>query len=493
VRAVHRVFIAALAIAGGALALPAQSRAPKLIVLIVVDQMRGDYVDRFQHEWTGGFHRLLTEGARFTHADYPYFNTVTCAGHATISTGAYPAAHGMIEDSWFDRRTATNVECTDDETTKVVSYGSPVKGLGKSAARMRVPALADVMRADLTPRARVVSFSLKARAAAVMAGQHADAIAWFYDSNAWTTSTAYSSGPVPAVAGFIKSHPSATDARFVSRPQADQYLAEMAASVSEELGLGKTTSTDFLAIGFSVLDFVGHEFGPSSVQVEQVLVALDRTLGALFTQLDRDVGAGNYTVALSSDHGVAPLPEEALKQGLDAGRASQQAMVDAVNKALAPALGPGRFVRAMAAGEIYLSATAWARVKGDAAAVARLKTELGKVDGVSRVYVADDFQANRFDADPIGRSLALGYDKERSGEIQVAIKPYWIIASAGASHGSNSVYDTRVPLILMGRGITAGVYATPASPADVAPTLAYLAGVKLKAQGRVLVEAVKRN
>jgi predicted AlkP superfamily pyrophosphatase or phosphodiesterase len=489
-----------MAVVGAVLSTSAQSpstslrpgRAPKLIVLLVVDQMRGDYVERFQHEWTGGFHRLLTEGARFTRADYPYANTVTCAGHATISTGAYPSVHGMIEDAWFDRASATNIECTDDDATTVVSYGSPVKGPGKSAVRMRVPALADVLRSDLQPRARIASFALKARSAAILAGKRADAIAWFYDSNAWTTSTAYSSAPVPVVASYVRSHPSATDARFVTRPEADKYVAEMAAAVAEELKLGATASTDFLAIGFSVLDFIGHEFGPSSPQIEQVLLSLDRTLDNLFSQLDRVVGAGNYTVALSADHGVAPLPEEARKQGLDAGRASVADMVDAVNRALAPSLGQGQFVRGFVAGDIYISTAVWSRVKGDAPTIARLKAELGKVNGVGRVYVADELQANRFDADPIGRSLALGFDKERSGDIEVAVKPYWVIASAGASHGSHNEYDTRVPLILMGRGITPGEYAAPASPADIAPTLAFLAGVKMpKAQGRVLSEAIK--
>jgi hypothetical protein len=149
-------------------------------------------------------------------------------------------------------------------------------------------------------------------------------------------------------------------------------------------------------------------------------------------------------------------------------------------------------VRGFVAGDIYLSAAAWSGAKGDAPTVARLKAELGKVDGVGRVYVADELQANRFDADPIGRSLALGFDKERSGDIEVAVKPYWIIAEAGAMHGTRNEYDARVPLILMGKGITPGEYAAPVSPADIAPTLAYLAGVKLpKAQGRVLTEAVK--
>src|SRR5262249_39555867 len=158
-----------------------------------------------------------------------------------------------------------------------------------------------------------------------------------------------------------------------------------------------------------------------SPQVEQVLLGLDRTLGNLFNSLDRAVGAGNYTVALSSDHGVAPLPEEAVKQGRDAGRASVSEMVDAVNRALAPALGKGQFVRGFVSGEIYLASAAWPRVRGDTAAIARLKSELGAVAGVAGVYVADDLQANRLDADPIGRSLAAGYDKERSGDIEVAV------------------------------------------------------------------------
>ena len=216
-------------------------------------------------------------------------------------------------------------------------------------------------------------------------------------------------------------------------------------------------------------------------------------MGDLLTQLDRVVGAGNYTVALSADHGVAPLPEEAGKQGVDAGRVSVRDMVDAVNRALAPSLGGmGQSVRGFVAGDIYLSSAVWSRVKGDTAAIARVKTELGKVAGVGRVYVADELQADRFASDPIGRSLALGFDRERSGDIEVAVKPYWVIAEAGAMHGSHNEYDARVPLILMGKGIKPGEYAAPASPADIAPTLAYLAGVKLpKAQGRVLSEAVR--
>ena len=188
-----------------------------------------------------------------------------------------------------------------------------MRGAGKSGARMRVPALADGAL-HLTLYARIVSFSLKARSAAMMAGKRADAIAWYYDSDTWTTSTAYSSAPVPAVAGFIKSHPVPPDSRWAADPRADQYT-EMAESVAEQLGLGQTRSTDFMALGFSALDFVGHEFGPASSQAEEVLMRLDRTLGSLFAWLDRLVGPGNYTVALTADHGVAPLPEEAKAGG----------------------------------------------------------------------------------------------------------------------------------------------------------------------------------
>ena len=146
--------------------------APKLIVLLVVDQFRGDYVGRFQHQWTRGLHRLVSEGAWFRQARYPYYNTVTCAGHATVSTGSIPAVHGMILNEWWDRATNATVTCTQDPTATTISYGGPVAAGGESLARLRTTTLADELQAQLSPRARVIAFSLKARSAMTLAGRH---------------------------------------------------------------------------------------------------------------------------------------------------------------------------------------------------------------------------------------------------------------------------------------------------------------------------------
>jgi predicted AlkP superfamily pyrophosphatase or phosphodiesterase len=131
---------------------------PKLVVLLVVDQMRSDYVDKLRGRWTGGFHRLLTEGAWFRQANYPYFNTVTCAGHATIGTGALPSAHGMVLNGWYDRTVKKEVACVADSATTIVSYGTPLPGSSESAWRMRLPTLADEMRAQLSPASRAIGF-----------------------------------------------------------------------------------------------------------------------------------------------------------------------------------------------------------------------------------------------------------------------------------------------------------------------------------------------
>ena len=519
----------------------AQDRRPRLIVLLMVDQFREDYVDRFQSHWTGGLHRLLVEGAWFRQADYPYFNTLTCSGHATVTTGTYPSVHGMIANEWFDREAGMAQRCTSDESSRLISYGTGLDGAGKSAAHMRVSTLADELRAQLNPGARVAAFSHKARSAVTLAGQGADAIAWLDDrGGTWTTSSAYSAEVVPAVADFVRRHPFENDfgktwerslpreaylfedpaigikpmemsvtfphelrghgndpdrlsyLRWLHSPFADEYVGRMALHVVQQLEFGKTTSTDFLALGFSALDRIGHEFGPDSHEVQDALIRLDQTLGELFRSLDSLVGQGSYVVALSSDHGVAPVPERARALDLDAGRIAQQELLDAVNRALIAALGPGARARALFNNDVYVDPGVAARLEDDEQAVVTIRNQLAMVPGVRAVYMREEIEANQFDHDLIGQRIAQSYDPERSGDLTIVLKPYWIVDYATTTHGSGYDYDTRVPLFMMGKGIVPGEYLERVSPADIAPTLAFMAGVTLPhAQGRVLTEALK--
>jgi arylsulfatase A-like enzyme len=543
------VFAAAAALTVAAIAAP---HGPRLIAILVVDQFRGDYVEKFEPQWTGGFRRLLREGAYFSRTNYPYFNTVTCSGHSTISTGSYPAVHGMILNTWWDRATQKEVACADAEGWKIVSYAAPLPGAGESAEHLRTSTLADELRAQLDPKTRILGFSLKARTAVTLVGQRADAAVWFDDRGAWVTSTAYADAPVPAVASFVQRHPvdadfgrtwsrtlpvdqylfespavgatpkssmttafphvvrgpgAEPDATFFSQwqssPFSDAYLAAMALDTAQALGAGQAARTDYLAIGFSALDRVGHDFGPNSHEVQDILINLDHTIDQLLTGLDRLVGKGNYVVAVTGDHGVAPIPERARMMGLDAGRVSGATLEAAVEDALTT-LGPAPASTAAAASkvevkhvarlvntDVYLTSGTWPKLQRQPALLAKLRARLAQTPGVAGLYTSDELEANHFDDDPIGRSLARGHDAERSGDMTIVLKPYWMLQAAGTTHGSAYGYDTRVPLLLMGPGIASGEYRQAASPADIAPTLAFLAGITLPhAQGRVLIEAL---
>ncbi len=188
----------------------AQPARPKLVVMIVVDQMRGDYVDKFRGQWSGGLKRLVEEGAWFRAAAYPYAATETCVGHSTVSTGAFPSSHGMISNAWWDREIQKNVTCTSDPKVKNAAYaGGTTKG-GDSAWRMQIPAFAEELKFQTGGATRVVTFSLKARAAITLAGHKGDAATWFDGgSGAWVTSPAY--GTMPFVEDFAKKFPVSGD------------------------------------------------------------------------------------------------------------------------------------------------------------------------------------------------------------------------------------------------------------------------------------------
>src|SRR4030088_626770 len=186
------------------------SSKPKLVVILVVDQMRGDYIDKFQQQWTGGLKRLVNEGAWFREAAYPYGATETCVGHSTISTGAFPATHGMIANEWWDREQQKNLPCTSDASVKNIGYAGLTVSGGDSAAKMLVPSFADELKIQSSAKSHVVTMSLKARAAITMAGRQGDSVTWFDGATgAWLTSTAYPQAAF--VDEFAKSHPVAAD------------------------------------------------------------------------------------------------------------------------------------------------------------------------------------------------------------------------------------------------------------------------------------------
>lgn len=516
----------------------APTARPRLFLLISVDQMRADYIERYGHQWTSGLRRLVDRGARFSQASYPYMNTVTCVGHATIGTGALPRTHGMVLNQWWDRDAGKGTQCTDDPDVKNIGHGGASPG-GDSGRRLLIPTFADELRAQASITPKIVSLSLKARSAIGMAGHRGTAIVWFDSAGGWTTSTAYAEGPLPWLERFGRTHsPDADFGKAWERllpepaylfrddatgeksdfwtpefphlikgpaeapdrtfreiwqdsPLADEALGQLAESAVDEFGLGSGPGTDMLAVSFSVLDRVGHDFGPSSHEVQDVLARLDRVIGRLLTHVDRRVGPDRVVVALTSDHGVSPIPEQMTELGLDAGRISTRETAQRLNAALVPPLGEGPHVAAIYYTDVYFRPGVYEKLVATPEAMRAAMDALMATPGVLRVFRSDELGAGRFDEDPLGRAVKLGYVPSRSGDLLLVPRPYWISSSSTATHGTANQYDTRVPVVLAGSRVRPGEYLQPASPADIAPTFAWLAGITLpRAEGRVLHEAI---
>ncbi|MEZ5283424.1 MAG: alkaline phosphatase family protein [Vicinamibacterales bacterium] len=500
---------------------------PSLVVVLVVDQMRYDYIERMQGRWQHGLKRLVTDGALFERNAYPYLQTVTCAGHATIGTGTFPATHGIILNAWW--RGTRVASCTDDDTVNTVPYEPDAEAVGHSARELRVPTLADRIR-ERTPASRVVTLSIKPRSAIMLAG-HGGVVTWLDDRNKWATSTAFADAPNADVQAFVAAHPRSAlrdvvweraepadrytgtddavgegtprgwsrtfphplagapgttpdpfDNLWETSPYADEYLEAMAEHMVERMQLGKGEAVDYLGVSFSALDYVGHAFGPDSQEVQDTLLRLDATVGRLLDALDRTVGRGRYVVGLSADHGVAPVPEARTAAGLEAGRLLIPEILKVANDVLVKALGPGQHVARVEYTQVYLTDDARGKVAGMPGVLDRVADALAALPGVERVLLSDGLEAHRDDEDPAVRAAALSHMAGRSGQLVVLPKDYWVVSGPGAggtTHGTHHAYDQRVPLVFFGAGIKPGRYQDASTPADLAPTLASTIGLPM--------------
>lgn len=507
---------------------------PSLVVVLVVDQMRTDYLERYAERFNGGLRRLMAEGASFDRAAYPYLNTITCAGHSTIGTGTFPYHHGMVLNEWYDRAAGTSVACTADAATRQISDDGQ-GGTSDSPKNMLTRTLAEEMH---DAGGRVVTLSIKARSAIGLAGHSADTALWFVEERgSWTTSSAYATAFDPFLREYIGRNPVSADygktwertheaaayknaddgvgeraptgwtstfphpltspsgkpdrayfSLWIRSPFADDYLGRMAAAVVDAKGLGAGGRTDYLGVSFSSLDLVGHGFGPSSHEVQDMVTRLDVTIGRLLDHLDARVGRGRYVLALTGDHGVAEIPEQ-----VGSGRQTSRSVGAAIDAALQPIFGPGKYMAFSAYTDVYLAPGVLDRLKQNPQATRAVLDALRALPGIAHAYRYDEINdpALRTDADPVKRAAALSYYSGRSGDLIIVPKATWIFSSSATTHGTLYPYDQRVPVIFFGAGVKAGRLSGPATPADVVPTLAALAGLTVGARdGHVLRDAV---
>jgi predicted AlkP superfamily pyrophosphatase or phosphodiesterase len=528
----------------------APSGKPKLVVVLVVDQMRGDYVDKFFSQWTGGLKRLAGQGAWFRQAAYPYAATETCVGHSTISTGALPTTHGMVANAWWDRESQKMVTCTADPNVKNVGYaGASVKG-GDSARSMLVPSFAEELKFQSGGPTRIVTFSLKARAAITMAGHKADAVTWFEPTvGAWETSSAYPT--VPFVEEYAKAHPAKEDygkswpltvlkstylydekatgaavppgvnatfphvlrgkggpepdssfyEEWQASPFADTALTKLAEAAVDSLGLGQRGGTDYLGVSYSSPDYVGHAFGPRSWEIQDILLRLDQDLGDLFAHLDKSVGRGNCGGTLTADHGVAPIPEDMQQTGINAGRLRLPDVQQRIEKALESFDYPKPSVARITGSDIFLAPGVYERLRANMAALHAVIQAIEGVPGVESVYTAEELADRPATHNPLREAMEDSFFAARSGDLFIVPRAYWLPDSSsgeglhyGTGHGTPWNYDQHVPLLFMGFGIRPGLYYEPVTPVDIAPTLAALCGITLApSDGHILGEALSRS
>ena len=374
------LFLFSVAVAGGTNGYP---RRPKLVLILVIDQFRYDYLVRFRQQFVeGGFNLLLNGGANFADCRYDYATTATGPGHATLSTGAYANVHGIVGNEWYEPSLHRTVYCVEDLTTKLVSAPDQASATpGFSPHNLMGSTLGDELRAATDFRSKVVAISLKDRAAILMGG-HSPSAAYWYDpgSGRFVTSTYYMPTLPSWVAQFNANSPakdycgqkwmalgetpgangrvldefhggpneSCPDPKFLGWLEQTPYMNGIELAFAREAvrneRLGRGTDTDLLAVSLSVNDYIGHAFGPYSPQVADATLRTDRYLASFFAELDKLVGLNNVWIALSADHGVAPNPEFIKAHKWGPGNAQPALIPSAVEKAMAAAFGLGRWV-----------------------------------------------------------------------------------------------------------------------------------------------------
>ena len=500
---------------------------PKLVVTIVVDQFRYDYLQRFQKDYNSGFARLLREGAVFQDARYLHAYTVTAVGHSTVMSGATPSISGIIANEWFDRETKKKVTSVSDADTKVIGG---VRGtIGSSPKRLLVSTVGDELKMQ-GGDSRVIGVSIKDRSAILPAGHTADGAYWYdEDSHHWVTSSYYREDLpdwVKAV-NAQKGHERAVGAEWLplagtvdeshaakpfcsmvagtatpfcesieATPWGNEMIEEFAEAAILGEDLGHHSAPDVLTVSFSSNDYVGHKLGPDDPAVRDISIRTDRLLGRFLDYIDHNVGLDNTLVVMTADHGVSPVPEVNEKRHMPGGRLSAEKMSLLINAALDQKFGPGAgkwLVPGASPVLPYLNQALIAARKLDPETVERIAAQAARgLPHIARVYTRHDIEQGRMQKDEIGAAIDHSYFGGRSSDLYILPEAYYLFEQAGTSHGTPYDYDTHVPLIFFGKGITAGSYARKVAINDVAPTLSSILEVATPSGsvGQILPEIV---
>ena len=516
-----------------------ENKKPKLVVAIVIDQMRYDFLENLSHRYSdNGFNRLVNDGFNCKNNFYNYVPTVTGPGHSSISTGSTPKTHGIVGNNWYDRERKHSIYCTDDSNYNNVG-GDDYSG-NKSPNNLLVETFADINKMS-NNKSKTISIAIKDRGSILMGGKTADAAYWYYGKERaqWITSTFYMNQIPDWVKEFnkednlekyledwntlkdistyenheidnnsfeklfkgkdnsafpydIKSLMKHNDCfdMIKETPYGNTMTTDFAIEAIVNENLGKRGVTDVITVGYSSTDYIGHSFGVASVETQDTYIRLDLEIQKLLSFLDKEIGKNEYTLFLTGDHGVLEIPAYLSSTGVNAQAVSENDLTNKVVKKLNDVLGieVKKLIANVDNSQIYLNDEVISEMNlNKSKVVNELVKILESFDFISKAYTAD-FILGSSELIEYEKLIQNGYHKERSGDIALILKENVIFYNGkGTTHGSGYNYDTHVPLIFYGYGIKKGETLNHTEIPDIAPTISKLLGLEMKnSTGKVL-------
>lgn len=528
----------------------AQKNSNKIVVGVVVDQMCYDYLYRFQGKFgKGGFNKLIKQGANCRNTNYNYVPTYTGPGHASIYTGTTPDNHGIVGNEWYDRSKKEVINCVTDRSYQ--SIGTTSKEGIRSPKTLKTYTITDQLKMTY-PSAKVISLSIKDRSAILPGGHLSDGSYWFdYSSGKMITSNFYKA-ELPAWVNEFNAKKQADQALlqtwntlypietytesgkddspyevllsskdkpifpydlkdlnknasdyslFTITPFANTYLTDFALSAIDDEQMGTDSQTDFLCVSYSTPDIVGHAFGPYSVEIEDIYIRLDLEIARLIETLEKKFGKNGFTLFLTADHAVVPVPQSLIDQKLPGGYLFLEQKLKALKNDVKKKF-EFDLVESEENQNIYLNRKLIDSLHLPKKAIETfIAAEIRKWDGVKAVFVSEELE-NASSTNNWMQMVSKGYRYDRSGEVVFILEPGYLAKNEdkpsshkGTSHGSAFNYDTHVPLIWYGNGIQKQAVFRPIEIIDIAPTLIHLLNLQRTGAmtGNPIVEILNQN
>ncbi|MDQ3193063.1 MAG: alkaline phosphatase family protein [Bacteroidota bacterium] len=506
----------------------AQTTPPKLVVGIVIDQMRYDYISRYWDKYgQDGFKKLVKEGYNCKNTNFNYMPTFTAPGHASIYTGATPSIHGIIANNWYVLKDKRKTYCTDDSSVKTVGSSSDAGKM--SPANMLSTTITDELKIS-NSKSKVIGISLKDRGAILPAGHAADAAYW-YDSEigAWISSSHYMNDLPEWVNQFnnkklpsqylanvwntmlpieqykeslADDNPYEEPFKGENKPVFPHDLPEISKIVGFDLlrktpfgntftkdfvieaikneKLGKGLHTDFLAISFSSPDYIGHQFGTKSIEIQDNYLRLDKDIAELLASLDKEVGKGNYLLFLTADHGAAHNPSYLVQNKIPAGNFESAVPLNSLRELFNEKYGKAEWILNYYNEQFMFNRELIAEKGIDLFQMQQLaKQHLITFQGIANVYTSQELSSTSFVHKPASL-VQNGFSQKRSGDVAIVLEPGWMeFHKKGTTHGTVYNYDTHVPLIWYGWKILKGENVNPVFITDIAPTLSVILNISM--------------